>query len=75
MGGLIMEKIKIKIAFGTEIARYYKNHGILPDEDDNSEDYYSGSVVEREFNTPHELSAYLHGIEDMDGWREYVVVE
>ena len=67
------EKRIVYILFGKRAARLYSEGGI---ESILSEgDSLDMQIIERHFSTDAEFQAYLHGIEDSQGWEDFVVMD
>lgn len=66
--------VKIKVIFGEDACNYYDEH---PNQKKLKEyvKTHGGTLEEREFETEKEYKAYLMGLNDMNGWFEFWVIE
>ena len=66
-----MKKIKVYVAFGTDLTEAIANHKMDSVE---AEIPYPESFRVREFDTQAEANAYIQGLDDSCGWMENAVL-
>lgn len=67
------EKRIVYILYGKRATRLYSEGGI--ESVLSEKDFLDMQISERHFSTDAEFQAYLHGIEDSQGWEDYVVMD
>ena len=71
--GKTKNPLEITMVFGTEAVDALYDSGIT-----KARRYAKngdGMIVKKKFNTQQEMDAYLAGINDMDGWYKYAVID
>lgn len=63
------QRIETHVIFGKEDVDYYNEEGIIPPLEE-----LHGERKTRTFKTKEERNAYIHGLQDMQGWEEYLVL-
>ena len=66
--------IKIVTVFGTELVKAIDD-GESPDDILEIANNEASEIRRREFDTPEERQAYILGLVDSNGWREYSILE
>jgi hypothetical protein len=64
---------EVTVLFGSEAVMKYNETGVIPSDDWINE--HGGLADVKSFKTQEELNAYIEGLNDFDGWSEYLVLD
>ena len=65
--------LECTMVFGTEAVNALYNYGIT--EAKRAAKNGDGMIVKKKFNTEAEMREYFNGIDDIDGWEKYAVID
>jgi hypothetical protein len=62
-----------KIIFGSDAVRHYNETGEIPAA--KTLEDLDGTVLEKDFKSKEEYDAYISGLEESDGWSDWIVAD